>query len=168
MLIKGFLLKLKHNIRFFFFSSPFPLSLFMFVKSGDFINACQSVLISQRKEWGGLLLSDLLQNKHVAGGLRPWPHSSEPGFIYNAKPPSVIQVSFLQSQSIICCSLVTDNTLPHRPPHDEYQSRYYFLSALFAHLHIAEIKARRVLCAATCAEKWSHSNTVKIVAGPCV
>ncbi len=60
------------------------------------------------------------------------------------------------------------NTLPHRPPHDEYQSRYDFLCALFAHLRIAEIKARRVLCASTCALKWAHSNTVKTVAGPCV
>lgn len=49
--------------------------------------------------------------------LCPRPLSAERSLIYYAKAHAVIQVSFLQSQSIICCSLVTQyaNTLPHPP-----------------------------------------------------
>lgn len=47
----------------------------------------------------------------------PCPLSTKRSLIYYAKAHAVIQVSFLQSQSIICCSLVTHNssTLPHPP-----------------------------------------------------
>lgn len=47
----------------------------------------------------------------------PCPLSTERSLIYYAEAHAVIQVSFPQSQSIICCSLVTHNTstLPHPP-----------------------------------------------------
>lgn len=45
------------------------------------------------------------------------PISTKRSLIYYAKAHTVIQVSFLQSQSIICCSLITHSTstLPHLP-----------------------------------------------------
>lgn len=91
----------------------------MFGELYVFINPCQSVLISQKTRDEAVVHIECPSTERLCccWAHCPRPLSAERSLIYYAKAHAVIQVSFLQSQSIICCSLVTQNanTLPHPP-----------------------------------------------------
>lgn len=108
-----------------------------------------------------LLLSDLLQNKHVAKGSNPAPFRLM-NLISNAKASQEIQVFSVQSQKIILVSLVMSRIATYYTTTVQWILQYILF---FYHdcLHFWIARNRKTYCEDTCIEKSAHFNTFQIV-----